>query len=464
MQVLKRPGRPFYYARWQFNGTDYLRSTRKQARREALDIAKRMVAECKGKLILEDEFERLSSSLRRLKTPKERTAFLPSAVKLLNTLIESEGEEARQELRVRVVRELHARQKHKLAIADGWKVWHVHSNREYEPKKATLLGYEAIWSRFRKWADSKQIDFLHELTKEHALDYAADLWNSGVSPSTFNQHITFLRAAFTLMETEAGLVGNAWMQVKNKEKLKGEGRRNLSEEELRTVLSHAQGNLRMSMYIGLFTGLRLGDVMNLRWENIEFDPWIQEARPGLIVVKPLKTQRRDKKLEIPMHTSLITMLQARRGGARPTDYLFPKEQAAWKIHVTNVTRSIQDLFEKCGIQTTEKAQHGHRRRAIVRVGFHSLRHSFVSLCTKARTPLHVVQKLVGHGSPAMTDHYAHADTEQKREAIAALPDFKIEDSSAKQIPKGRTILKKAKSLKTNPVVTRPISLSRKKST
>jgi len=52
MQVLKRPGRPFYYARWQFNGTDYLRSTRKQARREALDIAKRMVAECKGKLIL----------------------------------------------------------------------------------------------------------------------------------------------------------------------------------------------------------------------------------------------------------------------------------------------------------------------------------------------------------------------------------------------------------------------------
>jgi len=64
----------------------------------------------------------------------------------------------------------------------------------------------------------------------------------------------------------------------------------------------------------------------------------------------------------------------------------------------------------------------------------------------------------------MTDYYAHADTEQKREAIAALPDIKIEDSSAKQIPRGRTILKKAKSLKTNPVVMRPISLSRNKST
>src|SRR5256885_568245 len=82
------------------------------------------------------------------------------------------------------------------------------------------------------------------------------------------------------------------------------------------------------------------------------------------------------------------------------------------------------MFEECGIQTTEKAQHGHRRRAIVRVGFHSLRHSFVSLCTKAKTPLHVVQKLVGHGSPAMTsDVYLHLDSEQKRDAIVALPQI-----------------------------------------
>lgn len=46
----------------------------------------------------------------------------------------------------------------------------------------------------------------------------------------------------------------------------------------------------------------------------------------------------------------------------------------------------------------------------MRVGFHSLRHSFVSLCAKAKTPLHVVQKLVGHGSPLLTsDVYLHWD-------------------------------------------------------
>ena len=44
------------------------------------------------------------------------------------------------------------------------------------------------------------------------------------------------------------------------------------------------------------------------------------------------------------------------------------------------------------------------------------------LCAKARTPQHVVQKLVGHGSPAMTEHDTHLDAEQKRDAISALPD------------------------------------------
>ena len=68
-------------------------------------------------------------------------------------------------------------------------------------------------------------------------------------------------------------------------------------------------------------------------------------------------------------------------------------------------------------------ENGERPRAIGRVGFHSLRHSFVSLCAKAGAPQHVVQKRVGHGSPAMTEHYTHADADQKREAIAVLPEL-----------------------------------------
>ena len=64
---------------------------------------------------------------------------------------------------------------------------------------------------------------------------------------------------------------------------------------------------------------------------------------------------------------------------------------------------------------------GHRRRAIVRKGFHSLRHSFVSLCAANRVPQVAIQELVGHGSPAMTALYSHADFTQKQDAINGLP-------------------------------------------
>jgi len=52
----------------------------------------------------------------------------------------------------------------------------------------------------------------------------------------------------------------------------------------------------------------------------------------------------------------------------------------------------------------------------------------VSLCAKAKTPLHVVQKLVGHGSPLLTsDVYLHLDAEQKKAAIEALPAITSKD-------------------------------------
>lgn len=90
-----------------------------------------------------------------------------------------------------------------------------------------------------------------------------------------------------------------------------------------------------------------------------------------------------------------------------------------------MSKRVQTFFGECGIKTTEKPRNGHRKKAIVRVGFHSLRHSFVSLCAANRVPQVAIMELVGHGSPAMTNLYSHAGDEQKVNAIAALPDVGV---------------------------------------
>ena len=61
------------------------------------------------------------------------------------------------------------------------------------------------------------------------------------------------------------------------------------------------------------------------------------------------------------------------------------------------------------------------KRAVIEVGFHSLRHSFVSLCRESNAPLSVVESIVGHASPAMTRHYTHVGQLAASNAIAALP-------------------------------------------
>src|SRR5262249_51186630 len=235
----------------------------------------------------------------------------------------------------------------------------------------------------------------------------------------------FLRSLFVALETEAGLVANPWARMTSTKKSLGGGRRNLTMEELQKVLATAEGSIRHMIIIGLFTGLRLADVVNLRVENVEFNPFPPNTgpRPGFLVVKPKKTERVNKVVEVPLHSSVAALLwdlkQKQREG-----FLFPEQQALHAEDPSRVTILIQALFEKCGIKTTEEVGEAHRRRAIVRVGFHSLRHTFVTLCAKAGAPLHIVQKLVGHGNPMLTsDKYLHLDQGDKQAAIDSLPSF-----------------------------------------
>ena len=61
------------------------------------------------------------------------------------------------------------------------------------------------------------------------------------------------------------------------------------------------------------------------------------------------------------------------------------------------------------------------KRAVVVAGFHSLRHTFVSLHAQAGTPQAVLMKLAGHGNPMMKEHYTHISEATARQSAAALP-------------------------------------------
>jgi len=224
--------------------------------------------------------------------------------------------------------------------------------------------------------------------------------------------VKFLRALFSVLRTNAGLISNPWAEIPL---MRGEreSRRNFTPEELARVCKAAGGALRYMVGLGLYTGMRLGDVLNLKWENVDF-------KNDRIQHVPMKTRRTNRKVVIPIHPVLRALLTELKSASHG-EYLFPQERKTYEINSSAVSNRIQEFFQSCGIQTQEKPANGHRQRAIVRVGFHSLRHSFVSLCAANRVPQVAIMELVGHGSPAMTALHSHAGDEQKAQAIAALP-------------------------------------------
>jgi integrase len=405
--VFKKLGSPFWYARFQIKGKDYALSTEKTKKNEAKDVLRRFIAEKKGSLSVSDWFEGLMAELEKQAHDSTRQ------------------ERKRDVLMMRqdMARQLMGAQREKLAIGDAWQAW-LDNPKKRNPGPATIQGYLSEWERFIKWTKGQSIKFLHELTPAMTEDYAADLWKSRVAPGTYNAHVNFLKSLFRVLKTKAGIVANPWEEIPTLPKER-EGRRMFTPDELKKVCETATGSLRYMIAVGLYTGMRLGDVVTLRWDAIRLEE-------GFIEIMPMKTRRTNKKIRLPIHPVLEVMLKELRTRSKG-EYLFPEDRVAYGKDRCSITQKFQALLGDCGIKTTETAASEHRRRAIIRTGFHSLRHSFVSLCAANRVPQVAIMELVGHGSPAMTNLYSHAGDEQKAKAIAGLPTFAFENAGTENV-------------------------------
>ena len=319
-----------------------------------------------------------------------------------------------------------------LSVANAWQKYLAASNRP-DSGEETLRLYAGQWQRFASWMSENHPDqpALRTVTPEFADAYAANL-AAACSPSTFNKHIALLSLVCRVLAKPAMIAVNPFGEVRRKRAVQ-HGRRELTVEELRRVCTEATGELRTLLALGTYTGLRLGDCATLNWSECDI---VQ----GLIRRIPNKTARRNPKpVLVPIHKVLAAVLaetpeQARRG------YVVPEFAAMYRHAPDSLTYRIQKHLMACGVRTQAegtgvvwdigKDGKKHKRhtgkRAVVEVGFHSLRHTFVSLCRESGAPLSVVEAIVGHSNPAMTRHYTHTGEAAARSAIALLPGLKEE--------------------------------------
>jgi integrase len=182
--------------------------------------------------------------------------------------------------------------------------------------------------------------------------------------------------------------------------------RPLSANELRTLLAGTRGDRLETLYLAAAgTGLRQGELLALRWRDVDLERGEIAVRHslqrGTYALGEPKTQRARRVLRLPKEVLDSLRLHHRRqleqrlaaGSAwQDRDLVFTSRNGT-ALDGRNVTRYLQSHLKRLGLP--------HQR-------FHDLRHAFATLMVESGEDLGVVSRILGHADFATTaDVYAH---------------------------------------------------------
>ena len=277
-----------------------------------------------------------------------------------------------------------------------------------------------IWMDFYRWV------FVHhaharrprDITEEMAREYCAEKFER-FSASTYNRMVGGLKEIFGILCRERVADANPFAETRHK-RMSSHSKRPLTIEELHRVIGLADGEMRTLFIIGLCTGMRLGDCATLKWCEVDMDA-------GVIRRVPRKTSTTSgASVVVGIPAMLDNALRCIPTGERG-EFVLPTISSDYLCgRIPLLSKHIQSHFRACGIETNQECEDkGRKRRCVTDVGFHSLRHTWVTMHAEAGTPASLIQEAAGHSSPAMTQHYTHVSSETARR-IAGTLDEKLE--------------------------------------
>ena len=164
----------------------------------------------------------------------------------------------------------------------------------------------------------------------------------------------------------------------------------LTDDEARRLVNACGPSVRPVVVTALNTGMRRGEILELRWENVDF-----ERR--FIRVERSKNNRSRK---VPMNSTLASELDRLRANGIPFVFM---QRAGERL------KSIASAFATAC-----------RRAGIGHVRFHDLRHTFATNLVMNGVDLVTVKEILGHSDISMTVRYSHPSDERKMAAVEVI--------------------------------------------
>jgi integrase len=182
-------------------------------------------------------------------------------------------------------------------------------------------------------------------------------------------------------------------------KLKEENRRSryLSADEEKRLLAVCVGereHLLPNVVLALNTGMRRGEILNLRWSQVDF------GRSQIHLTRTKSGKERDVPMNTQVHNLLFNLARHESG------FVFASQKTSRAL--THCKRAFTKACELANITDLH---------------FHDLRHTAATRLAEMGAEPFTIKDILGHSDLRMTDRYTHAVEWRKREALERIGNY-----------------------------------------
>ena len=237
------------------------------------------------------------------------------------------------------------------------------------------------------------------ITTDDVAKLVADMEASGRAGWTTQNVLTTLSSLCSWASRHGFVAANpvAALEARERPRTSRRPQRAFQPEEIKALLAAAKPPYRVLLATAIFSGLRLMELLALRWRDIDFDGGEIHVRAQLSRTGELRPLKSDAGLrDVVLMPELAQVLQEHRSGSRypePHDYAFTGVDGRplnW--------RSVETTGFNATLKRANVAMDEREKKPVL----HDCRHTFASLLIAQGLDIVFISRQLGHANPATT--------------------------------------------------------------
>ena len=314
----------------------------------------------------------------------------------------------------------------KITVSEWYYTW-LFDYRIKDLKPKSFEKYEGIYRNYIKDSELGKVK-LKDLRTTHIQRYYNKLQNQdNKPPSTIRGINTRLKPCLGEAEKQGYINKNYCKMVTLPKNNATKDIQVLSQTDQQRFIEAIKGHkLEMLFLIALSTGLRLGELLGLKWSDIDFNTGMLTVNRTLSRVKNQDTGKyevieqipktKNSNRVIPIPSNILTKLKDHK-----------KIQSKRRLFVGEAYINNNYVFTDDMGNPIDDKRPGRNLKSILtkldinHIKFHALRHTYATRLFEANVPPKTVQVLMGHYDISITmDIYTHVMEDTKLEAVEKL--------------------------------------------